>query len=121
MLMILIDAVILIGLLSVFQEEELSMGFAAVIAIVTAIVTAALVYGLVYALGEMGLYLGLILAAVLLGVALSALYGMELKRAIMVAVIFMAVHAVVSYFLGSMIRRGMEVAAMNWASPWLLT
>ena len=116
-MMILIDAVILMGLLSVFQEEDLSMGFAAVIAIVTAIVTWVLVYALVHALGETGLYLALVIAAVLLGVALSALYGMEIKRAIMVAVIFMTAHAFASYILGSMLRRGADVAALNLAAP----
>lgn len=119
MLMILIDAVVLMGLLAAFQEEELSLGFAAVIAIVTSIVTWLLAYGLIQAVGEMGLYLALLIGAVLLGIALSALYGMELKRAITVALIFMTVHLVASYALRSMMRPAAQAALNLQPSLWL--
>jgi hypothetical protein len=114
MLMILIDAGVLIGLVSLFQEEELSLGLAAVLAFITAIVTWGLVYGLVQAMGPAGLYVGLLVAAALLGVALSALFGMELKRAIMVAGIFMAVHFVLSLALASMTKVPAAAAVVNW-------
>jgi hypothetical protein len=110
MLMILIDAAILIGLLAAFQEEELSFGFAAIMALVTSLVTFALAYVLFSAMGLPGVYLALVIAAVLLGIALSALYGMEIKRAVMVACIFMVAHAVISYGLSSMMNRGAQAA-----------
>lgn len=85
----------------------------------TGIVRGILVYVLAVAMGLPGLYLGLLIAAVLLGVALSALYGMELKRAVMVAGIFMVVHLVISYGLSSMMNRAAQVALELPGTVWL--
>jgi hypothetical protein len=117
--MILIDAGILIGLLAAFQEEELSFGFAAIMALVTSLITFALAYVLFQAMGLSGVFLALFIAAVLLGIALSALYGMEIKRAVMVAGIFMVAHMVISYGLSSLMNRAAQ-AALEFPTAGLL-
>lgn len=117
--MILIDAGILIGLLAAFQEEELSFGFAAIMALVTSLVTFALAYVLFQAMGMTGVFVALGIAAVLLGIALSALYGMEIKRAVMVAAIFMVAHLVISYGLNSLMNRAAQAALESPNAAWL--
>ena len=102
MLMILIDAVTLIVLLQVVQEESVSFLTAAIIGFVASIVTFILVLALAAALGIIGLFLGALISAAGIGVVVSAMFGVEIKRAMIIGVVFMIVHIGASLMLNAM-------------------
>jgi hypothetical protein len=90
--MILLDALILIVLLKVVNQDDIGFWPAAGVAAVAAIGTGVLVFVLTLFLGIFGLILAAIVAAVLLGIAVSAVFGVEIKRSFLVGGIFMVVH-----------------------------
>lgn len=102
MLMLLIDAVVLIVLLKAFNDEELSLIKAGLTALLTSIGTLILVIALVSVMGPWGLLPAVTAAAVLLGLAISAMFGIDVKRSILIAGIFIAVHVVLSLGLQAM-------------------
>jgi hypothetical protein len=104
MLLVLIDAMVLIVMLQMIQEEQMGWGMAAVIAIVAAIATGLLALGLVAAIGLAGLLLAAIIGAAGVGVTVSLLYGVEIKRAMLIGGVFMAVHLAVSIAFQFMMR-----------------
>ena len=97
MLGIAIDAVVLIFLLNIISDEDVSFGKAFVVALIAAIGTFALAIGLVVLMGIAGIFVAAIIAAVLLGFAVSALFGVEIKRSFLIAGIFMVVHIGVGF------------------------
>ena len=103
MLMILIDAVTLIVLLQVVQEESVSFLTAAIIGFVASIITFLLVLALSIALGIFGIFLGALIAAAGVGAVVSAMFGVEIKRAMIIGVVFMIVHIGASLMLNAMI------------------
>jgi hypothetical protein len=96
MLMLLVDAVVLIVLLKAFNDDEISLLKAALTALLTSIGTLILVVAFVSFMGPWGLIPAVTAAAVLLGLAISAMYGIDVKRSILIAGIFIAVHVVLS-------------------------
>ena len=94
-----IDAVVLMLLLQAFNDEDIGFGLAFVVALVAAIGTAALTFGLVMAMGLAGAFVAAVVAAGLLGVAVSALFGVEIKRSFLIGAIFMVIHIMVGIFL----------------------
>lgn len=94
MLGIAIDAVVLIVLLKVVNDEDVGFGLAIIVALVTAFGTQALALGLesVIGLGIIGFLIAAVIAALLLGVAVSALFGVETKRSFLIATLFMVIH-----------------------------
>ncbi len=92
MLIIAIDALVLIVLLKVVSDDDLGFGKACLISLIAAIGTSLLANVLWAAIGIAGLMLAATIAAAILGAALSWLVGAEIKRAVMMAVIFMFVH-----------------------------
>ena len=96
MLLILIDAMVLIVMLQMIQEEQMGWGIAAIIALVAAIGTSLLAIGLGMALGLIGVLLAAVIGAAGVGAAVSLLFGVEIKRAMLIGGVFMAVHLAVS-------------------------
>ena len=92
MLGIAIDALVLVVLLKVVNDEDVGIGMAFIVALVAAIGTTVLAYGLAAVMGFFGVIVAALIAAALLGVAVSALFGVEIKRSFLIAGIFMVVH-----------------------------
>jgi hypothetical protein len=104
MLMIALDAVVLMVLLKTVQDEDLNFGTAIIVALVTAIGTSLLAMGLAVALGLFGILLAAMIGGAVLGVAVSALFGVEIKRAFLISGLFMAIHIGASIGLHLMLR-----------------
>jgi hypothetical protein len=102
MLMILIDAGVLMLLLKMINDDDAGLGISAIIAIVTSIGTSLLAFGLISVMGVTGLYLAAMIAAGLLGIAVSAIFGVEIKRSLLIAVIFIVVHVALSLGLNAL-------------------
>jgi hypothetical protein len=83
-------------LLKTINEEDVGFGTAFLVSFVTAIGATVLAIGLVSLMGMAGIVVAALLAAAILGVAVSALFGMEIKRAFLVAGIFVVAHVAVS-------------------------
>lgn len=92
MLMILIDAFILIALLKVINDDEIELLTAGIVALVTSIGTSALAYALASAMGVWGIVVAGVVAAAGLGIAVSSLFGVEIKRSMLIGFIFMILH-----------------------------
>ena len=92
MLGIVIDAGVLIVLLQVGSGQDIDFPTAFFVAIGAAIGTMVLAMGLVSAMGIAGVFVAAIVAAAGLGVAVSALFGVEIKRSFLIGAIFMVVH-----------------------------
>ena len=88
LLVIAIEALLLIGCLKVISGDEVDFGPAAIFASIASIGTYALAYGLAAALSIWGIMLASVVAALLIGVAVSAIYGTEIKRAFAIGAIF---------------------------------
>ncbi len=92
MLGILIDAAVLMVLLKTVSDQDVDFVTAVIVAIVAAIGTTALAFGLVSMMGIAGIIVAAIAAAAGLGIAVSALFGVEIKRSFLIGAIFMVVH-----------------------------
>lgn len=92
MIGIAIDAVVLIALLKIIVDEEVGFLMACVISLVAAIGTSVLAAVLASAIGIAGIVVAALIAAALLGVAVSAMFGAEIKRALAIGGIFTLVH-----------------------------
>jgi hypothetical protein len=55
-------------------------------------------------MGVAGVFVAAVIAAVLLGVAISALFGVEIKRSMLIGVIFIVVHVAASFALNAMVN-----------------
>ncbi|MHC4180755.1 MAG: hypothetical protein ACYSWU_24915 [Planctomycetota bacterium] len=95
MLGILIDAAVLMALLKTVTDEDVGFGTAVLVAIAAAIGTALLAFGLTAVMGVAGIIVAAIVAAAGLGIAVSALFGVEIKRSFLISAIFMVVHIAV--------------------------
>jgi hypothetical protein len=104
MLGLLLDAAVLMLLLKVVNEDDLGLGTAVLVALAAAVGTWILTYALALAMGTAGIYVGALLAAALLGVAISALFGVEIKRSFLVAGLFMVVHIGVGLAIQAMLH-----------------
>jgi hypothetical protein len=104
MLVIAIDAVVFMDLLKMINDDDVGFGTSILVALGASIGTSLLVFGLVYTLGLWGLLLSALLAIGLLGVAVSAMFGVEIKRSFLIAGVFTVVHVAVSLGLSSMLQ-----------------
>lgn len=100
MLGILLNACVLIALLKLMQDEDVGLGTACLMAIGISIGGAFLVFGCVAVMGVAGIFVGLVLVAVLVGIVVSALYGVELKRAFMIGGSYILINFAVSLAFG---------------------
>ena len=96
MIGMLLDAVILIGLLNVVNGDDTDFSSAFFVALGASIGTFLLTWGLGSALGFAGTLLGCAIAAGLLGIAVSAVFGVEIKRSILIGGLFMVIHIAIS-------------------------
>ena len=99
----LIDTGILVFLLSVINEDQISFGVAFLVAIVTSIGTGILAAILGSVMGLVGVLLAAVIAAALLGVAVAALFGVEMKRAMLIGSLFIGLHICVALGIQVMI------------------
>lgn len=90
MLGLLVSGLVLMVLLQVFSNDELDFWPAVIYVFVASIVSGIVHALIVSALGPNGVYLSIALVTVLIGVSLSALWGLDLKRATIIGAIFMA-------------------------------
>lgn len=90
MLVLLLEAVLLISLLKMMVDEEISLLGAAGIALLTSIATTLLAMALITQIGIAGLFIAVAVSCGALGAALSAMFGIEIKRAFLIAGIFLA-------------------------------
>ncbi|MBN1911378.1 MAG: hypothetical protein JW818_16665 [Pirellulales bacterium] len=102
MLLIAIDAAVLVFVLQAISNDELDFITAVIVALVASIGMNVLAIGLVSAMGMPGLFLAAIIVTVLMGVAISAFFGVEIKRAFLAGAIFLATHIGVSFLFGAM-------------------
>ena len=92
MLGIAIDALVLMVLLKTISDEDIGFGTSILVALVASIGTTILAIGLASMMGIAGIAVAALIAAALLGVAVSLLFGVEIKRAFLIGAIFMVVH-----------------------------
>lgn len=104
MLQIIIDAVALIALLKVVSDEEVSFGAASLLSIVASIVTTILAIALIVVMGFAGILVAALIAAALFGMAVSAMYGVEIKRSLLIGGVFVVVHIATAVGLQMMLR-----------------
>ncbi len=104
MIGIVIDALILIALLKWLTDADVGLLGAILVSLGTAIGTAVLAYGLVGYMGAMAVLPAAAVASALLGVALAAIYGIDLKRAMLIGGAFMVAHIAISFGLAFLLR-----------------
>jgi hypothetical protein len=97
MIGIAIDAAVLILLIKSISDDDVSWGFPVLISIVAAIAVSVLAMWLVPMMGLLGLIIAANIVGLLVGLAVSALYGTEIKRSFMVGGIFVLVHLSVAF------------------------
>jgi hypothetical protein len=95
-LAIAIDAVVLIVLLKVVNDDDIGFGAAILLALVASIGTTVLAIALGAVMGILGIVVAAVIAAAAVGAAVSALFGVEIKRSFLIGGIFMAVHIAVA-------------------------
>lgn len=103
MLLVLVDAVILMALLNSFGNEDFGIWTAVGVSLVTSIAASLLAFGLASLIGMAGVIVAVLIVAAGLTIAVSALFGFELKRAALIAVIFMVAHTAVSFGFAAML------------------
>jgi hypothetical protein len=96
MLPIIIDAVALIALLKVVSDEEVGFGAACLLSIVA--------LALIAGIGFAGILAAAVIAAALFGLAVSAMYGVEIKRSLLIGGVFVVVHIATAVGLQMMLR-----------------
>jgi len=110
MLMLLIDAVILMGLISAVQQMEMEFMPAMIFCLVASILSLIVAVLLISALGDWGLILAAIISAIRIGLGVSYVLGAELKRSILIGVLFIVIHVAVSMTLDAIFTRREPVA-----------
>jgi hypothetical protein len=104
MLGIAIDAIVLMVLLKTIVSEDVGIGTLVLLSLAVSIGTSLLAFGLATVMGVLGILVAAVIAAALLGVAVSALFGSEIKRSLLVGAIFMVVHLGVGIAFSVMLR-----------------
>lgn len=99
---ILIDAVILIGVISAVEHEEVSFWSAFFVALGTSVVTAIIAFALMSVIGIAGLFVATLIGAAIVGIAVSAVFGVEIKKAALIGVIYWVARIAVYFLLGMM-------------------
>jgi len=95
MIGIAIDAIVLIVLLKTIVDEEVGFLKACVISLVASIGTSVLAVVLAAVMGIAGIVVAALIGAALLGVAVSAMFGAEMKRALAIGGVFTLIHVAV--------------------------
>ena len=98
-LLLLIDAGVLIGLISAISDDDVNIRTALGIAFGAALGVNGLARVLIPTMGLWGLIIAANVIGLLVGVLISALYGAEIKRSFSVGGIFVLVHICGSFLL----------------------
>ena len=96
MIGIMMDALVLMVLLKT-KDHDVGFGASIFVALVASIGTTVLAINLAALMGTAGIAVGVIISAMLLGVALSALFGREIKHSFLIGAIFMVAHIGVGF------------------------
>lgn len=108
-------------------DEDVGFGKAFGVALAAVLLTELLAWGVVSLLGPYGVLLALVISAAALGFAVCAFFGVEIKRALAIACLFMLLHLVVSFgvawlkesMLGSLSRpEGNRVVTIDSQLPF---
>lgn len=102
MLGLILEAMILIGLIKIFTDDDVGFWKPVGIALLTAIATAVLAGVFFEMLGLWGIVVGVTLAAALLAGLLTLLFGIEFKNSSIIGVAFVFIHVgiqVLFYFM----------------------
>jgi hypothetical protein len=105
MVAILIDAAVLISLLKLITDDDVSFLLAFIIALCAALGVSFLAMALIPVMGFAGLIVAANVGGLLLGIVISALFGTEIKRSFFVGGIFVLVHIVVAICLSLLMHR----------------
>lgn len=97
MIGIAIDAAVLIALIKSISDDDVSWGFPILISVVASIGVSVLAMWMIPMMGLWGLIIAANIVGLLVGVAVSALYGTEIKRSVTVGGIFVIVHLSVAF------------------------
>lgn len=92
-----IEAFILMGLLQMISKEEIGFGMAMLVGFGASLFTGIVGSVLITLLGIFGLIPAAAIGAAGVGCAVSALYGIEIKRAFLIGAIFLVVHIVLGF------------------------
>lgn len=95
---IILDALILVGVLSAIEGEEVNFLSAFCVAFVAAIGTSLIAIALAAAIGIAGVFVATIIGAVGVGLGVSLVFGVEIKKAMLIGGIF-AVARIAVYFI----------------------
>jgi len=96
MLGIILDAVVLIVLLKTMVDEDVGIGTACLVALGASIAVFAIAAGLEPFIGLFfAISIAASVSAAILGVIVSAMFGVELKQACVIGVIFTVVHTAI--------------------------
>jgi hypothetical protein len=99
MLYYTLDGLILVGLLQTFSNDELELQVASIFSVFVSILAFGLSTFMLGVMGPGGEYWGAALTALVTGFLLSAIWGLEIKRATLIAVFLMAFHVGLTLFL----------------------
>lgn len=99
-----VDAVVLALLLRTLSDEDLNFRTAFYVAAVASLGNLVLAASLTAAMGTVGIIVAAIIVALLIALAVSALFGVEIKRSCLIGAIFMLVHIAMGVGGGSMLR-----------------
>lgn len=92
MIGMLLDAMILMGLIKVINNDEIELTSGILFSIGTSVVTFIVMLGLIAAFGLAGIFIALILIPIGMTAAISFFFAVELKRAALIAVLFVVIH-----------------------------
>ena len=101
---VVINAVLLIGLMKAMDGEDADMFTAVLVAFGSSIINAILAYGFGSAMGPPGAFLGVFVGTGVLGVILSAVFGTEIKRAMLISACYFVAQIVIAVVLTLMFR-----------------
>lgn len=96
MIILFFDTIALVGLMVALSGDGIGIGTAAIISGIFAIATTILGAILAAVMGFAGILVAALIGAGILGLVISAMFGMEIKRAFAVGGAFAAVHFVVA-------------------------
>lgn len=110
MIILFFDTIALVGLMVALSGEGIGIGTAAIISGIFAIATTILGAILAAFIGIAGILVAALIGAGILGLVISAMFGMEIKRAFAVGGAFAAVHFVVAVSVALLFARPAQPA-----------
>ncbi|MDA7978142.1 MAG: hypothetical protein MPJ50_05155 [Pirellulales bacterium] len=104
MIGLILDALVLMVLLKVFNDDEGSFWVTLLLALGASVVAYVLALTLVSVIGIGAILVAGVATGVLLSVCISAVYGVEIKRSFLIAGIFVVVHIGIGMAFSAMLN-----------------